>query len=130
MVVIARESLNFSDADGSKVEPLIWDHGSKAKVRKVDSRVMVDLAGLPGPPGFLDNAWVSLEHGQVTDADVSSWPLSISLLVKCTSFLSTLRWPEGLNDMGKFGVSYFEMLILSGRWIGHSLPPEETVPKN
>ena len=55
---------------------------------------MVDLAGLPAPPGFLDNAWVSLEPGPVTDADVSSWPFSVSLLVKFTSFLSTLRWPE------------------------------------
>ena len=26
------------------------------------------------------------------------------MLVKFTSFLSTLRWPEGLNDLGKFGL--------------------------
>ena len=29
-----------------------------------------------------------------------------------TSFLSTPRWPEGLNEMGKFGVSYLELLVL------------------
>ena len=50
------------------------------------------------------------------------------MLVKFTSFLSTLRWPEGLNKMGKFGVSYLEVLILFERWIGHRLLPEKTVP--
>ena len=59
--------------------------------------------------------------------DVSAWPYSVPMLVKFTSFLSTLRWPEGLNEMGKFGVSY--LLILFERWIGHRFLPEKTVPK-
>ena len=50
------------------------------------------------------------------------------MLVKFTSFLSTLRWPQGLNEMGKFGVSYLEVLILFERWIGHRLLLEKTVP--
>ena len=87
MVAIARESLNFSDGDGSMVDPWIWDQGSKPKVRKIDSRVVVDLAGLPGPPGFLDNAWVSLDSGPVTDTDVRNWPFSVSVLVNFTSCL-------------------------------------------
>ena len=50
--------------------------------------------------------------------------------VKFTSFLSTLRWPEGLNEMGKFGVSHLEVLILFEKWMGHHLLPEKTVPMN
>ena len=50
------------------------------------------------------------------------------LLILFTSFLSTLRWPEGLNEMGKFGVSYLELLILFENWLGHRLLPEKTVP--
>ena len=49
------------------------------------------------------------------------------MLVKFTSFLSTLRWPEGLNDMGRLGVSYLEMPVLFERWVGHHLLPEKTV---
>ena len=48
--------------------------------------------------------------------------------MKFTSFLSTLRWPEGLNDMGKFGVSYLEVLVLFERSVGHRLLPEKAVP--
>ena len=32
--------------------------------------------------------------------------------------------------MGKFGVSYLEVLILVERWIGHRLLPEKTVPRS
>ena len=63
MVAIARESLNVGDGDGSIIDPLCWDRGSRTKVRKVDERVVVDLAQLPGPPGFLDHAWVTLDSG-------------------------------------------------------------------
>ena len=31
--------------------------GHALKVRRVDERVVVDLVGLPGPPGFLDSSW-------------------------------------------------------------------------
>ena len=50
------------------------------------------------------------------------------MLVKFSSFLSTLRWPEGLNEMGRFGVSFLEVLILLEKWMGHRLLPEKTVP--
>ena len=85
------------------------------------------LAGLPGPPGFLDHDWYTLNSGPLTDVDVSLWPFFTPILVKFTSFLSTLRWPEGLNEMGKFGVSYLELLILFEKWLGHRLLPEKTV---
>ena len=30
--------------------------------------------------------------------------------------------------MGKFGVSYLELLILFEKWLGHRLLPEKTIP--
>ena len=128
MVAIARESLNIGDSNGSVIDPLCWDRGSRSKVRRVDERVLVELAQLPGPPGFLDHEWVSLDSCPLTDVDISLWPYSVPMLVKFTCFLSTLDWPEGLNEMGKFGVSYLEVFILFERWIGHRLLPEKTVP--
>ena len=55
MVAIVRESLNVGEGDGSIFNPLVWDLGSRTKVRRVHDRVVVDLAQLPGPPGFLDH---------------------------------------------------------------------------
>ena len=69
LVAIARESLNIGD--GSIVDTLIWDQGSRTKVRRVHDRVVVDLAQLPGPLGFLDHDWVPLDSGLLTDTDVS-----------------------------------------------------------
>ena len=63
---------------------------------------MVD-AGLPGAPGFLDNSWVTLDPGLITDDDVQHWPFSVPVLDKCASFSSILHQPESLNDMGMFG---------------------------
>ena len=89
-----------------------------------------DLAGFPGPPGFWGNSWVTVDAGPVTDGDVSCWPLSVSSLVKFPAFLGTICWPEGLNDMGKCGVSFEEILILFERWVGHRLLTETTVREN
>ena len=42
-------------------DPLVWDQGSKPKVRQLALRVNVDLASLPGPPVFfLINSWFLL----------------------------------------------------------------------
>ena len=129
MVAIARESLNFAENDGSIADPLVWDRGSRPKARRIDDRVVVGtFAQLPGPPGCLDHDWVTLDSGPPTLSDASAWPFSVPMLVKFTSFLSTLRWPEGRNDMGKFGVSYLEVFILLGKWIGHRCLPQKTVP--
>ena len=38
----------------ARADPLVWDQESKPKVRKPDIRVNVDLASLPGPPGFFE----------------------------------------------------------------------------
>ena len=83
---------------------------------------------LPGPPGFLDHDWVTFDSGPLSNDDISLWLYSVPILIKVTFFLSTLRWPKGLNEMGRFGVSYLEMLILFERWVEHRLLPEKTVP--
>ena len=108
VVAIARESLNISENSGTIADPLVWVWGTRPKARGIDDKVVVDLAQLPGPPGFLDHDWVTLDSGPLTDEDVSLWPFSVPMLVKFTSFLSTLRWPKGLNEMGKLGVFYLE----------------------
>ena len=59
MVAIARESLNVDHT---------W--GAGAKVRKVGDRVIVELAQLPGPPGFLDFEWITLDSGFIDAQDV------------------------------------------------------------
>ena len=98
---------------------MVWDHGSKSKVRKVDSGL---LAFWIVPSLF------SVASEPVTDEDVGKWPYSVSILVVFTASLSTIRWQEGLNDMGKFGVSYVEILVIFEKWAGHRLLPEKTVP--
>ena len=43
-------------------DPLVWDQGGRKKMRRTDIRINVDLASLPGPPGFLNGPWVQV-HG-------------------------------------------------------------------
>ena len=61
-------------------QPLIPLSGSRKKQPKVNIIVNVDLASLPGPPGFLHLPWVQGHGGCVTVADVPAWPYSVSLL--------------------------------------------------
>ena len=81
--------------------------GSRPKVRKLQIRVNVDLASLPGPPGFLNNSWVQVDAGHITGADISSRPYSVGILIRFTSFLGALHWPSGSVDLGHFGISFF-----------------------
>ena len=94
-------------------------------MRKLAIRVTVDLASLPGPPGFLHCDWVQVHAGHITDADVAAWPYSVGILVKFTSFLNTLHWPSGSGDLGHFGISFLELLILFEQWAGHWLISEK-----
>ena len=71
----------------------MWNQGSRPKVRKLPIRVNVDLASLPGPPGFLNSSWIQVDAGHITGADICAWPYSVGILVRFTSFLSTLHWP-------------------------------------
>ena len=87
MVAIARVSVNHDGRGGTAPDPLVWDQGSRPKARKLAIRVNVDLASLPGPPGFLNSSWVQVSAGCINDADIAAWPYSVSILVLFTSFL-------------------------------------------
>ena len=38
------------------------------------------------------------------------------MAIKFTSFLGTLHWPTGGDDLSHFGISFLELLILSEQW--------------
>ena len=63
MIAIARVSVNHDGKGGTAPDPLVWDQGSRPKVRKLHIRVDVDLSSLPGPPGFLNHSWVQIDAG-------------------------------------------------------------------
>ena len=84
---------------GTAADPLVWDQESRPKVRELAIRVNVDLASLPGPPGFLHSSWIQVDSGHITGSDIAAWPCSVGMLVKITSFLKTLHWPSGSADL-------------------------------
>ena len=86
---------------------------------------MVDLAMLPGPPGFLNGPWVQVQGGCISGADVAAWPSCVGLLCKFSAFGGSLHWPAGAEDLGHFGVSFLEILILFEQWAGHRLLSEK-----
>ena len=49
------------------------------------------------------------------------------MLCKFTSFsfMATLHWPAGAEDMELFGVSFLEVLILFEQWTRHQLLSEK-----
>ena len=63
---------------------------------------------MPGPP------WV---FGQLL-AYLLLW---FHPCCRCQPLASSLRWPEGRNETGKYGVPYLELLILCERWLEHRL---------
>ena len=111
MIAIARVSVNHDGKGGTAPDPLVWDQGSKPKVRELAIRVNVDLASLPGPTGFLNSSWVQVAAGRITGADIAAWPYSVGTLVRFTSFLNTLHWPSGSADLGHFGISFGSSLF-------------------
>ena len=107
MIAIA---VNHDCKGGTAPDPLVWDQGSRPKVRNLAIRVNVDLASLPGPPGFLNSSWVQVNAGRITDSDIAAWPYSVGTLVWFISFLNTLHWPSGASDFCHFGVSFWNFL--------------------
>ena len=112
MIGVARVSVNHDGKGGTALDPLVWDQGSKPKVRKLAIRVNVDLASLPGPPGFLNGSWIQVAAGRITGADIAAWPYSVSILIRFTSFVTTLYLPSGSGDFGHFGITFLELFIL------------------
>ena len=106
---------------------MIWDKGSVLKPRASSLRVIVDHASLPGPPEFLDSSWCSFFLFPITQKDVSVWPYSVSILLEFSSLLATLHWRQDAADLGKFGISYFELLIMFEQHAGHRLNCEKAI---
>ena len=112
MIAVARVSVNHDGKGGTAPDPLVWDQGSRPKVRKLAIRVNVDLASLPGPPGFLNSSWFQVDAGRITDSDIAAWPYSVGILIRFTSFLTTLHWPSGSVDLGHFGLAILVLICL------------------
>ena len=74
MIAIARVSVNQDGKGGTAPDPLVWNQGSRPEVRKLAIRVNVDIASLLGPLGFLNNSWILVDAGCITDADIAAWP--------------------------------------------------------
>ena len=96
------------------------------KRRKVDGRVNIDLASLPGLPNFLQGTRMQVCGGGISGADFAAWLCSVDTLCKFTSFLKSLHWLVDTRDMGHFGPVY----PLYGRgahvqastfWVGNSV---------
>ena len=122
MIAVVQVSVNHDGEGGTAPDPLVWDQGSRPKARKLAIRVNVDLASLPGPPGFLSNSWVQVDAGRITGSDIAAWLYRVGIL-GCTSFRGTLHWPSASVDLGHFGISFLELFILFEEWAGHRLYP-------
>ena len=107
MIAVARVTVNHDGRGGTAPDPLVWDQGGRPKARKLVYRVNVDLASLPGFPGFLGRPWIQVDAGHLSGADIAAWPYSVGILCRFTSFLGTLHWPSGSDDFGHFGVVIF-----------------------
>ena len=88
-VAIARVSVNHDGRCCIAPDPLVWGQGNKPKTRKIAIRDNVDLASLPGPPGFLGGPWIQVHSGRISGADIAAWPHSVGILIRFTSFLDT-----------------------------------------
>ena len=79
---------------------------------------------------FLSSSWCTLYPLPITQDDVAVWPYSVNILLVFSSFLASLHWPQGHSDLGKFGISYFETLLMFEIFAGHRLLVEKTVRPN
>ena len=127
MVAISRIEVNHDGFVGTAPDAMILDKGSIAKTRAPSFRLIVDHASLPGPPHFLSSTWCTLDPLPITQDDVAAWPYSVDILLVSSSFLASLHWPQGTSDLGKFGISYFELLLMFEVCSGKRLQTEKTV---
>ena len=127
MVAISRIEVNHDGYGGTAPDAIVWDRGGIVKPRASSLRLIVDHATLPGPPGFLDSTWCTLYPLPITREDVAVWPYSVNILLEFSSFLASLHWPQDGTDLGKFGVSYFELLLMFEIYAGHRLHAEKAV---
>ena len=108
MIAVARVSVNHDGRGGTAPDPLVWDQGGRPKARKLAFRVNVDLASLPGPPGFLGGPWIRFMVDHISGADIAAWPYSVGVL--CQVYLLSLVPCIGLSGSDEhwviLGVSF------------------------
>ena len=127
MVAISRIEVNHDGFCGTAPDAMVCDKGGVTKTRAPSFRLIVDHATLPGPPKFLSSTWCTLDPLPITQDDVAAWPYSVDILLVFASFLASLHWPQGNPDLGKFGISYFELLLMFEVFPGHRLHTEKAV---
>ena len=127
MVAISRIEVNHDGFGGTALDAMVWDKGGIVKTRAPSFRLIVDHATLPGPPNFLSSTWCTLDSLPITQDDVAAWPYSVDILLVFSSFLAFLHWPQGTSDLGKFGISYLELLLMFEVYSGYGLQTEKTV---
>ena len=125
MVAISRIEVNHDGFGGTAPDAMVWDKGGIVKTRAPSFRLIVDQATLPGPPGFLSSIWCTLYPLPITQDDVAVWPYSVNILLVFSSFLASLHWPQSAPDLGKFGISYLELLLMFEVCTGHRLLTEK-----
>ena len=127
MVAISRIEVHHDGYGGTAPDAMVWDRGGLVKPRASSLRIIVDHATLPGPPGFLDSTWCTLYPIPITREDFAVSPYSVNILLEVSSFLASLHWLQGDTDLGKFGISYFELLLMFEISVGHRLHAEKAV---
>ena len=111
MVAVSRIEVKHDGYLRHSPDAMVWVKGGIVKPRASSLRVVVDHASLPGPLFF----WIAL--GVL-------WLFLPSLSMMS---LSGLTMPMMLLDLGKFGVSYFELLIMFETHVGQRLICEKAV---
>ena len=120
MIAVAWVSVNHDGKGGTAPDPLVWDQGSRPKVRKLAIRVNVDLAS-PGPPGFLNNSWIQVDAGRISGVGwnqcshgLSSRPLESCHHQCLKAVCDVLVYPKGEMTSGWIPNS---ALYLVRQWI-------------
>ena len=106
---------------------MVWDKGGVVKNRTPSFCLIIDHATLLGPLGFLSSTWCTLYPLPITPDDAAVWPYSVDIILVFSSFLASLHWPQGAPDLGKFGISYLELLLMFEVLYWHRLLTEKTV---
>ena len=127
MVAISRIEVNHDGFGGTAPDAMVLDKGGVLKARAPSFRLIVDHATLPGSPDFLSNTWCTLDPLPITQDDVAVWPYSVDIFLVFSSFLASLHSPQGTPDLGKFGISYFELLLMFEVNTGRRLHTEKAV---
>ena len=93
--------------------PWFGINGGVAKTRAPSFRLIVDFASLSGPPNFWSSTWCTLDLlPMLLLKMLLLGPIVLTSFLFFPSFLASLHWPQEVSDLGKFGISYFELLLM------------------